>query len=339
MPPRLKNAPQIWKLARDLGLKSTLDPVNAVLHFCDQQIKTFLSDLPGSQTPSELLDLVAQKVWTFFEIVRTDRDLLDIQEKYLVIGEKSFVTLDSDLTDDVYGITFKRLKRQPWEPQYVSIIDCRGDKAARSYYTKWHEIAHLLTLTDQMRLSFRRTHCSTEKDPEEALMDVIAGKFAFYSPMVRDRAKGEVSFESIEKLRKQLCSEASQRSSIIGMVKAWPNPCVLIQAKMGLRRHEEALLRQGKFDFVESQKEALRATRITINDTAREMGIYIFENMRVPERSVIYQTFTGNTSKLAEASEDLSWWETSTGKQLPSRKIRVMARSSWDCVEALIIPL
>src|SRR3989442_8258263 len=229
MPKRLKATPQVWRLARDLGLKATADPVAAIQNYCERRIKKFLGDLPGSQTPSELLDLVAQKVWTFFEIARSDRELRNIQEKYLALGEKSFATLEADLTDDVYGITFKRLKRASWEPQYVSIIDCRGDKAARFYYTKWHEIAHLLTLTDQMRLSFRRTHCSADqKDPEEALMDVIAGNFAFYSPMLRDHARGEISFETIEKLRKQLCSEASQRSSIIGTVKAWPNPCILI---------------------------------------------------------------------------------------------------------------
>ena len=340
MPQRLKDSPQIWKLVRDLGIKTTPDPIAAILHHCEQRIKKFLADLPGSQTPSQLLDLVAAKLGTVFEVARSDSELHDIRQKYLSRGEKIFSRLNEDLADEVYGITFKLLNREPWELEYVSVIDCRGSKAARAYYTKWHEIAHLLTQTDQMRLSFRRTHCESDKrDPEEALMEVIAGNFGFYSPMVQSCTSGEISFKAIENLRDQLCPEASRQSSTIGMVKAWPKPCLLVQANMALRRGDQALLRQEKFDFLKVPKPALRAIRVTANDAARSDGLSIFGNMRVPERSVIYRVFSGDAPDYSEADEDLSWWETSNGTQLPQRKVRVKTRSSWDSVEALIIPL
>ena len=97
---------------------------------------------------------------------------------------------------EVFGVTFKRLSRKPWELPYVSVIDCRLDKKYRSYYTKWHELGHLLILTDQMRLAFRRTHFGLDdKDPEEALVDVIAGAFGFLPDLIKPVAKGRPSFE------------------------------------------------------------------------------------------------------------------------------------------------
>jgi hypothetical protein len=59
--------------------------------------------------------------------------------------------------------------------------------------------------------------------------------------------------------------------------------------------------------------------------------------MRVPDQSVIRSVYDGELM-YAEAQEELSWWETSDGAVLPQRRIRVVARRSWDGVEALIAP-
>jgi hypothetical protein len=124
----------------------------------------------------------------------------------------------------------------------VSVIDCRGQKAWRAYFTKWHEIAHLLVLTDQMRLSFRRTQAhAVNNDPEEILMDVIAGKFGFYPPIVSSHADGAISFDRIDSLRMQLCPEASLLSSQINFVKAWPEPCLLVHGKLAVKRGRQTV--------------------------------------------------------------------------------------------------
>src|SRR5690606_15344170 len=108
------------------------------------------------------------------------------------------------------------------------LIDCRGDKRFRSYYTKWHELGHLLILTDQMRLSFRRTHVvRDEKDPEEMMVDVIAGTFGYFKDIVRPVTSGPVSWESIEAVRTRLCPESSRQAAVIGIVKSWPVPALL----------------------------------------------------------------------------------------------------------------
>jgi len=273
---QLKKSYKIWKLAKDLGIRPSDNPVLDILHYCKKKVKKFLNDFPDCKTLTTLLDCIAAKVGTSFEEIHTDQDLYNIKNKYLKRGEKIFVALEDQLSGDVYGITFRLTQRKPWELQFVSIIDCRSDNSFRSYYTKWHEISHILVLTDQMRLSFTRTLHLSEKDPEELLIDIIAGHFGFYPPLVNDYAKGEISFEEIENLRQQLCPDASQQSSLIGFVNAWPEPCLLLYCQPAFKKNEQAQLLQERFDFREIPMPVLRATKVTLNDSAREADIRIF---------------------------------------------------------------
>ena len=239
MPGGLKNSIPVWKLARDLGIGATDDPIAAVIKFCDKRVQDFLKTFPDCNSLTELLHCVAAKLDTTFEIVTTDEDLRQIQKKYLVEGEIIFAALDQELSEDVFAITYRRNNREHWEPEFVSVIDSRGSKASRVYFTKWHELAHLLTLTDQLRLSFRRTHVAKSfNSPEEALMEVIAGHFGFYGPFIKPRIGGTISFEAIEALRREVCPEASQQSALIGIVKAWPHPCLLVNARLATKKGE-----------------------------------------------------------------------------------------------------
>jgi hypothetical protein len=331
---------QIQNLAGDLGLDTKKNPVTAILKYCDERVKDYMSQLGDCSSLLEMLDWLAGMLSTSFEIIRNDNDLQEIKKKYLYNNESIFAKLDDYLSGDQdFGVTFRLQHREEWESQYVSIIDCRGDKAARAYFTKWHEVAHLLTLTKQMRLSFRRTHSSSgSNDPEERLMDVLAGRFGFYPPITHQRIEDQISFASIDALRRQLCPEASQQSCLINFSKFWPSPCVLVRAEMGLKKREEAQLNQGGFFFHDGPPPSLRAIRVTCNDAAREIGFVVFPNMRVPENSVIYRTFK-NGILYDEAQEDLSSWEASDGRKLPKQIIIVKTRYNWNGVDALLIPL
>src|SRR5262249_30087173 len=154
--------------------------------------------------------------------------------------------------------------REAWQAPHVSVIDCRGEKAAREYFTKWHEVVHLLIVTDQKRLSFRRTHCAGNRaDPEETLVDVIASRLGFRPPLGFDFGTSEISFEAVERLRGELCPEASKQAALIGFVRYWPAPCLLISAKPGLRRRELERVEQPTFSFVDAPTAALRAVHVT----------------------------------------------------------------------------
>ncbi|HEV2494339.1 MAG TPA: hypothetical protein VG204_14835 [Terriglobia bacterium] len=335
MSSHLKSSPKIWKLASDLGLKPKDDAVREVVAHCKRQVIKTLKDC---QDFHKLLDFIAATVGTVFEEVHNDSDLFRIKEKYLRAGETGFATLENELHDDVFGITFKRQNAETWEKQYISIIDCRGNKAARRYFTKWHEIAHLLTLTPQLRLCFRRTHVLSDKDPEEALMDVIAGELGFLPELIRDRVENGISFEEIQRLHDDLCPDASFQSSVIGFAKAWPQPCVLVEARLACKRGQEHLAAQGSFEFSPAVRRDLRAVKISMNDGARKMGLRLFPNMRVPPASVISTVFRNGENHLKQI-EDLSWWEASGGFKLCPMKVRVEALRYRDSVLALIVPL
>jgi hypothetical protein len=79
----------------------------------------------------------------------------------------------------------------------------------------------------------------------------------------------------------------------------------------------------------------LRAINVTTNEAARNIGINIYKNMRVPKGSVIYSVFSGEYDSM-EASEDLSWWETSDGTVLKQRSVLVQSKRVGDDVYALI---
>lgn len=337
MAQNLSQSPKIWKLAKDLGIKVSANPVSDILGFCEKKVKKFLKKYSDCVTLYDFLDWVAGRLGTSFEDVHSDDDLNQIKSKYVQMGEKIFASLETWLSSDVCGITIKRSNPEPWEGQYVSIIDCRGMKSKKAYYTKWHELAHLLILTDQMRLCFKRTLHLPDKDPEEVLVDIIAGKFGFYPPLIHPHICNEISFEEIEKLRCSLCPDASYQSSFIGFVKAWTQPCIMVLCQPALKRSQQRQLNQQLFSFDSPPIPELRAVKVTSNEAAKEIRLSIHENMRVPKRSIIYSVHDHEID-YGEAEEDLSWWETSDGSVLTKRRVLVKARWYWNDVYAIIIP-
>lgn len=332
---RLRQSPQVWKLAADLGLKPTDNALTDIVRMCVKRVRAFWAEFPCA-TLSELCDVVAAKVDTRFIEIQTDRQLLQVKKEFLDQGEIEFANLEGQLGPDVYAITFRLLKPAKLDRRFVSVIDCRGSKAWRCYFSKWHELAHLLTLTPQMRLKFCRTHCVAEqKDPEEAAMDVIAGAVGFLPDLVQRHARGAISFEKIAELRATLCPEASLQASLIGLVQSWPTAALLIQPALAVRKREQASNSQGSFGFNEKPEPVLRAVSILSNESARNLSLVIFRNMRIPKRSVIHEVYSNGTNEL-RAIEDLAWWESSEGGGLPSRRVLVQAARYGNEVYALI---
>lgn len=335
---KLNNNWTIRTLASDLRLKPSTEPVSEIIRYCHRQVRRFLSDYPKCANPVELLGIVANKLRTEFREIHSDEDLEAVRAEFLNKKETGFVGIHKELDGRVLGITLKRMAPQPWDLSYVSVIDCRGQNSSRAYYTKWHEIGHLLILTDQNRLVFRRTHTPQQiKPPEESLVDIIAGTLAFYPDMVRANARGEISFDKIDQLRQELCPSASYSSALLGISKAWPSPCILVDARLGHKAGETEGSQQ-KFSFRAGPAPTLRAVHVTPNDAARKMGIVTIRNFRVPSGSIIYRVFHDGLS-YEEAVEELSSWSSSGGKRWSSGPVLVKARNFGDNVQALLIPI
>jgi len=335
---KLNSSIIVHRLASDLGLRASVDPVRAVLVHCHKLVKSFLADYPDCPSPAKLLEFLANKLGTRLVEIHTEGDLQRITEEYTSRGERAFATLEQELADDQsYGITIKIHNHHPWETGYVSIIDCRGRKQQRSYHTKWHELGHLFILTDQTRLAFRRTHDPTvPKSAEESLVDTIAGEFSFYPQLLKPLACGEISFEKIGKIREQMCPEASFYSSVLNVTKLWPSPCVWVEAKLARKKGENN--GQHSFSFREKPPASLRAVHAAPNEGARQIQFTVIPNFRVPNESVIHKVYYDQLP-YAEAEENLALWVSSGGKRLRNRRVRVKAKRINDAIHALIIPI
>ena len=337
MAPTLNKKLTIHKLAADLGLRPSESPVEGIVNYCRRKMKSFLRDFPECSTPAQLADFAANKLGTLLVEIHSDSDLADIRRDYVERGERGFVTLEGELVGEVYGVTLKRQHRNDWEQPYVSLIDCRGRKAQRKYHTKWHELGHLLILTDQGRLAFRRTHDpAIPKSAEESIVDVIAGEFSFYEPMLRPFMKGEISFEKIEAIRCEHCPEASIYSAILKLSKVWPLPCIWLEAALAHKKGDQSP-NQESFSFKPVPAMKLRAIHVSPNARAREVGLTMIPNWRVPKSSIIYRVFEAAQSD--EAVEDLAAWESSDGSRLNARRVRVKAKRVGDSVHALVMPV
>lgn len=334
MAPGLNSKLTIHALATDLGLRQSEAPVESILTFCHRRMKSFLRDFPDCANLAQLTEFAANKLGTALREVNDDRELKEIQREFIDQGERGFVTLEDELNGDVYGITLKRQHRNPWESPYISIIDCRGRKAQRRYHTKWHELGHLLILTDQTRLAFRRTHDPIHpKSAEESIVDVIAGEFSFYEPMLRPFMKGEISFDKIEQIRGECCPEASGYSSILNLSKIWPMPCIWLEAAMAHKKSERPTA-QSSFSFRPIPEKKLRAVHVNPNVRARETGLTMVPNWRVPKSSIIHRVF--ESAEDGEAVEDLAAWESSDGSRLASRRVRIKAKKLGESVHVLV---
>ena len=335
----LKDDLQIRTLARDLGLDVKDDPVAAILAYCAKWLQALLREFKCNSL-SELLEFAADRLGTVFREVRTDQELAEIKNYFLRRGEKEFALIDHELRAGVFAITFRLLTPRKGERRFISIIDCRGDKLFRSYYSKWHELAHLLTLTDQGRFKFCRTHSAlVKKDPEEALMEKIAGHIGYLPDLVHRHARGAISFEKIDTIRATLCPESSVYASVIGMIRNWPNPCVLLEATLEYKKRERDKLNQPGLSFVPTPQPKLRITGITPSVGAEDFASQLHPNMRVPKRSIIYRVFDENFLPSECVQEDLNWWETTSHGYLRAKPYIVYARKQGDKVQALLIPL
>jgi len=333
---KLDSKPQIWKLAVDLGLGSTSQPVSEILSHVRRRVQNVAQKF-SSATLNDLLTATAEEVHTVFKEIHSNEDLENLQSKYFALGETGFANLHNELDSQGYAITLKRINPAKWDRAYVSVIDCRGDKAFRTYFSKWHELAHLLTLTQQTRLVFRRTHATALVDAEEGLMDLIAGEVGFLADFIPSHGFGDISFEMIESVRRQVSPDASYQAASIGIVRALPRPCILLEARLALKKSEERNKAQLRLAIpVHAEPTpSLRAVHATTNQAARETGIYLPQNWKVPAESVVAAVFEFGGS--ARAQENLNWWRTSSGARLPNCPVTVEARRVGDSVIALLV--
>lgn len=328
---------KVRDLARSLGMKGKNDAVAYVVDFCAQAVKCWVAQF-APKTLDELLQVVLAKVGLVIEEIRTDRDITEICNEYVGRGEPAFARIKCEFDDDTFALVI-RLRMPKNGMTHVAIIDCRGSKASKRWFSIWHEIAHLL-VNPQLSFEFRRCD-ETHKDPIESLMDKIAGDLAFYAPMYEFQSVGSgvVTLRALEEHRLANSPDASRQSAFSAIVRRLSDPAVFVVCDLALKIDERRRLgRSGVPGLTPIPK--LRAVAPVGSDSARQHDLYVPKNMRIPAHSVIAKVFQNETADLSMGTwirhERLGWWTDSKGKALPDVPVRVEAGRSGGRVFALL---
>jgi len=337
---RLDQEHDVIALAKELGLRG--NPVDAVVRFCEDKIGCWAADFGGVESVTALGQLVADHLQLVFEEVCSDDDLERIIAKYVAQGEYVFATLRDELDPTTFGLT---IKRKHWVPasgdKYVAVIDCRGEKATRRFFTRWHEIAHLLVLEKELDAPVRRA----SHDPVERLMDEIAGRIGFYEPLfgpifAHERTNSLLEFKTVEAIRNAYCDKASFQSTLFACQRRMITPVVYVEAEMKYKAHEERRLRSKQRALFQDDPPVakLRIGLAVPNQAANDQDFRIVPNMRVPEGSIIHKLHSDASAEQASGSENLESWEFSDGGSLPNCEVWVDARKAGDRVIAIVQP-
>lgn len=347
---QLAREPQIVKLAKHLGLDWRGDCLCAIREYALAQIHRIIR---GSPIQIESLDLlrwvVANKFRLKLEFIYIEDDIERIVTEYSDFHSLLRQRLVHEFVNgSTEGITLERETSDPRVFRYLAVVDARGDRAARAYFTAWHEIAHLLVHPAQYTFpEFRRTPSEVErsKDPVESLVDHVTGRVAFYPPLFRPTLErtlaevGELTFAALDAIREAAAPTASLFATAMGSVHLLDKPALFVTAEFGLKAEERRFSRgpQQAFDFaLAGVEEKLRVTTAAPNDLVAASSISIRRNMRVPLRSALDQAFSSPTDITISADEDQEQWETSREGALASLALRVQAARRGRYVYGLI---
>ena len=350
---QLARDPKVVQLAKDLGLNWRGDCLAAIRSHALTQVEAIKRESPIAIGDLDALRLmVADKLRVRLEFIRDDADIERIAAQYPDFHALLRPRLVAEfIRGDTEGIT---LERQNWDArffQYLAVVDARGERANRAYFTAWHELAHLLVHPEQLPFpGFRRTPAVAErhKDPIESLVDHVAGRVAFHPPFFRpalDRAiadHGGMTFQALGAARDTAAPTASLFATAMGSIQVLDIPALFVTADLALKAEERRFSRgpQQTFGFANATlQEKLRVTTVAPNDLVAGSRLAIRRNMRVPAESVLAQAHASSVDVMLGADEDQEWWETSRSGPLRSLPIRVEAVRRGRYVYGIITPL
>ena len=343
---RLEHAAEVADLAAELGLGGG-SPVDAILRHCRTRIDRWVAEAGGVTTIGELEAVVTQRLQMVFEEVRSDADFDRITEKY-ARGKKDPVFASmrfrlADAENPTFGTLVRRKNVGDDAPdRFVAVIDCRGGKLARRFFTRWHEIAHRLTTHADQGTTEPANR--SEHDPLERLMDEVAGHVGFYGPLFdpvfRAAHGGKVllTLGTVEAVRTCGFAEASFQATLNACAKQMPTPLVYLEAALGYKKEERQWSQTPSMFGDAPPPGDLRAVKVIPNGAAQREGFTIPTNMRVPAASVIRRLFDSGRPAGGHAVEDLGQWE-SRGKTLEWRAVAVEGRKLADRVIAIVQPV
>lgn len=344
------NNPRIQTLARELGLTARGDSFDRIVAFAMVQARSILDGFEVRDLDT-MIRLVANRLRVRIEYIRDDTDVARLAAEYDGFHSHLARQLEEEfLQGETEGVTLARDGGDAKSFRFLAIIDARGGRSARAYFTAWHELVHLLIHPPQLAFKgFRRTPPREliQKDPVESLVDSIAGRLAFYDPIFGPALEtsmhqcGGLTFDAIETARQAVAPTASMHAAMLAAVRTCGSPALCVSVEQRFKKSEAREVASPQVALALGQRQPqrqLRAATVGRNELAAEAGLEIFANMRIPTRSIIAMVSAKSHDVCTSAVEDQDWWETSDDGPLASQPIRVEAMRRGRFVYALITP-
>jgi hypothetical protein len=338
----LAEEPEVVAMANALRLGPG-DPVENIIAHCHRRISQWRGRTNKVKSIDDLENLVCKHLHLVFEEFYDDDGLKRIVQKYVGLGETIFATLPGLFDENTFATLVERRKVDGRSrDRYVAVIDCRGDKAHRRFFTRWHEIAHLLTLYNQLELPLHRS--TSNKTPTERLMDVIAGKVGFFDeilqPMINSELAihGRLTFEGVERIRMRFSPTASFQATLNACAARVEAPAAILEIGWGLKKSEEQAVNSLQLALIELKPPTPKVRVLSFVPNNHCLGmIEIHRNMEVPADSILFRLLNDpNEFGDKSAIEELGEWEHSSGKHLPPARVVIEARNVRDRVIALL---
>lgn len=348
---KLGSHPKVRLRARDLGLNSRGDCLNRLRRHVLHKVEEWVSHVPV-ETSGGLLQVVSSFLSLRLVFIRDGTDLESLARDYRAFSPTLRYQLHSEFVrSHTLGYLLKHPDPGAGDLRFIAFIDGRGPRVSRAYFTAWHEVAHLLIQPPQLAFEgFRRvTEEVIDRDPIESVVDQIAGELAFYRPFVEPVVREEVgdderlTLDAIARVRERSAPEASFSSTANATVRLYMKPAAFVVVRPELKRAEKRRLQSNQLSLPDAvlgspPAPALRAVSVFANEAAREAGLEIYPNMRIPENSVLCQAYERQLSGSLVQVEAQGCWETSSTGNLSPLPIRIEAARFGPVVYGLVLP-
>ena len=308
-----------------------------IIEHCLARLRDWVNAHGTPETLSELANEFAASLDLRITEVRTEADIDAVLEEVAPIQKAGIGELKIEFGGDTDAIIVRRLDPKPWDRAYWAIINCQEWHEYRRYFTKWHEIVHLVLEGQQLASAFRRIR-EERSEPAEVLVDRVAAALAFYpdmfEPIVREEytREGGLTFDVIDRVRERIAPDASREATTSACLRHIPSPVWFLQCHMGLNAPERRRLNNPQMSFFpeETPKAKLRVLKGSSSPLAEDLAIRFHPNMRVPESSIVTLGFHDVRGETKQGTEAIDAWETSSGGPIGSGEIYLEARRIGD---------
>lgn len=322
--------PKVRALAAAMGIEQSRQLLSEIpKRACDRVGEWIATCGIEPASIDELHRLVLNQTRLRIERIETDLDLERITNAYEpeqpAIGTQLELEFEQGTTEALV------LQRSPRDHQYLAIVDARGDRRHRAWFSSWHEPSHLVVPDPEARLLFRRTQVH-RPEPLEQVIDAVASSIGFWEPIIRPalvRAlrSHETVLEAFDAVREACVPEASRESTYRALAAMVDFPLVVLRVGYGGRRGDVTTTDR-------LQSYALRAKTVIRNGLAEGQKLVVWPNFRIPRHSAIVAAFERPPVRPLVQHDRLENWTDSKGNRLGPCAVRVTAHGTWSVLEA-----